>query len=356
MADRNLGFGIVGCGVIAPWHMAGIEAAKGAKLVAVCDAEEKKAKKLGQEKQVNYYTDLDKMLKQDDLNVICLCTPSSLHPGQAIAGAKAGKHIITEKPMATTLEKADEMINVCRQQKVKLACIFQRRATEPFRSVKQALEKQELGKIILGDCYLKYYRSQAYYDSAGWRGTWEFDGGGALMNQGIHMIDLLQWYMGEVETIYGSAQTLARRIEVEDTAVAVLKFRNGALGVIEGTTSVFPADIPHRLEIHGEKGSILIEGEGIKRWVTGGPDGEPVDKVEHREEDEKKKTKQAIVSPTSITTLGHQIQIQDMVDAVNEDRTPVVPGEEGRKSLEIILGIYESSKSGKPVRLPPPLL
>ena len=350
MDSKKLGFGIVGCGVIAPWHISGIEAARGAKLVAVCDDDEKKAKKLGKEKKVDYYTNLNKMLKRPDLDVVCLCTPSSMHPAQAVAAARAGKHIITEKPMATSLKQADRMIKAAKEKKVKLSCIFQRRVTEPFLSVKKALEKQQLGKLLLGDCYLKYYRSQAYYDSAGWRGPWEFDGGGALMNQGIHMIDLLQWYMGEVDTIYGYAETLARKIEVEDTCVAALKFKNGAIGVIEGTTSVFPPDIPHRIEIHGEKGSILIEGEGIKRWITGGPDGKPIDKVKSKKET--KKTKQAIAAPTSIDTLGHQIQIQDMVKAIKENKEPIVSGEEGRKSLEIILGIYKSSKSGKPVKLP----
>jgi len=350
MSNKKLGFGIVGCGVIAPWHISGIEAARGAKLIAVCDDEEKKAKKLGQGKKVDYYTSLNKMLKRPDLDVVSLCTPSSLHPAQAVAAARAGKHIITEKPMAISLKQADRMIKVAKEKKVKLACIFQRRVTEPFLSIKKALEKQPLGKLLLGDCYLKYYRSQAYYDSAGWRGTWEFDGGGALMNQGIHMIDLLQWYMGPVDTIYGYAETLARKIEVEDTCVAVLKFKNGAIGVIEGTTSVFPPDIPHRIEIHGEKGSILIGGEGIERWITGGPDGKPIDKLKSKKET--KKTKQAITSPTSIATLGHQIQVQDMVKAIKENREPIVSGEEGKKSLEIILGIYKSSKSGKPVKLP----
>ncbi|OGS21642.1 MAG: hypothetical protein A3J83_01400 [Elusimicrobia bacterium RIFOXYA2_FULL_40_6] len=345
--NRKIGFGIIGCGVIADWHIRGIENAQYAKLVAVCDANETKARNLGEKKKVDYYTKMEEMLKRQDLDVICICTPSSLHPEQAVLAANAGKHIITEKPMAITLEKADEMINACKKNRVKLATIFQRRVTEPFASIKKAFENNELGKLILGDCCLKYYRGQAYYDSAGWRGTWKFDGGGALMNQGIHMIDILQWLMGDVEEVFSYSKTLARKIEVEDTSVSVLNFKNGAVGIIECATSVFPSTIPHRLEVHGEKGSILFEGEGVKRWVTGGPDGEPVEKVGNIEN-----TGKSITSPTDISDAGHRIQIQDMVEAIKENRDPMVTGEEGRKALEIILAIYKSSKTGMPVKLP----
>lgn len=345
--EKKLGYGIVGCGVIAPFHLEGIAKTPETKLVAVCDFDSAKAKTTAEKWKVDYYTDFAEMLKRDDLDIISICTPTSLHPEQAIMAARAGKHVMTEKPMAINLEDADRMIAECRKQKVKLGCIFQRRVTEPFLSIKKALNDKELGKVLIGDIYLKYYRSQAYYDSADWRGTWEFDGGGALMNQGIHMIDLLQWYMGDIEEVSAYTGTLARKIEVEDTAVAILKFRNGALGILEGTTTVFPS-IPHRLEIHGEKGSIMVEGEGVKRWSTIGSDGKPADKVT----DDKTKTDQVITNPTDIAKYGHMLQIQDMVKAVLENREPSVQGDEGRKALEIILAIYESSKTGKAVRLP----
>jgi len=196
--------------------------------------------------------------------------------------------------------------------------MFQRRVTEPFATVKKLLDNGELGKLILGDLYMKYYRSQEYYDSGGWRGTWKFDGGDALMNQGIHMIDLLQWYMGPVESVFGYCKTLARKIEVEDTAAVVLKFKNGAIGVIEGTTSVYPPTIPHRLEIHGEHGTIMFSG----------------------------------TSPTDISWEGHQKMIAGMVEAIRQDREPIITGEEGKKALEIILAIYESAKTGREIKLP----
>ncbi|OGS22248.1 MAG: hypothetical protein A2252_06720 [Elusimicrobia bacterium RIFOXYA2_FULL_39_19] len=346
--EKEIGFGIIGCGTIASWHINGIENTKGAKLVAVCDRSEDKAKKTASEKNVDYYTGLGEMLKRKDLDVVCICTPSSLHTEQAIAAAQAGKHVITEKPMAITLEKANRMIDVCKKNKVKLSCVFQLRFTEPYAKIKKVIDSGELGKLTLGDCYLKYYRSQAYYDSAGWRGTWEFDGGGALMNQGIHMIDLLQWYMGPVESVFGHCKTLARKIEVEDTAAAVIKFKNGAIGVIEGTTSVFPSNIPHRLELHGDRGSIMFSGSGLARWEVEGPDGKVIDKLQ----DTAKETQKAITKPTDISWEGHQQVIGDMVSAIKENREPVVTGEDGKKALEIILAIYESSKTGKEIKLP----
>jgi predicted dehydrogenase len=346
---KEIGFGVIGCGVIAPWHIKGILNSKGMKLVAVSDNVQEKAKKLGEEYKVDWYTDYQKMLERKDLDVVSLCTPSSLHPEQAIASARAGKHILTEKPMAITLEAADEMIKVCKEEKVKLGGVFQRRVTEPFRKVKKDLEQGELGRIIMGDIYMKYYRSQEYYDSGDWRGSWEFDGGGCLMNQGIHIIDLLQWYMGPVDTVYGYAETLTRRIEVEDTAAAVLKFKNGAIGVIEGATSVYPPTLAHRIEIHGDKGTIMIEGEGIRKWSIMGENGEEVDKAKGEEEEGIGK---AITSPTDIGMEGHRRLITDMAEAIRDDREPLIPGEEARKALEIILAIYKSARTGKPIKLP----
>ena len=343
---EKVGFGIIGCGVIAPFHINGIKEVPQAELVAVCDEKEESAEKLAKENNVDYYTDYQEMLKRPDINVVCICTPSSLHPTQAIAAAEAGKHIITEKPMAITLEGADEMIMACRKNNVKLGVIFQRRVSDVFRKIKEGLDNGEIGKLILGDAYIKYYRSQAYYDSAGWRGTWKFDGGGALMNQCIHLIDLLSWFMGPVDTIYGYAATLARKIEVEDTSVAVLRFKNGSLGVIEGTTSVFPPSVPHRIELHGQKGSILIEGEDIRMWVVEDKEGKERDRLA-----EIKKSGKVSLKPFNFSK-GHLEQIKDMVDAIKEDREPIVNGEEGRKSIEIILAIYKSSRTGKPVKLP----
>ena len=249
--------------------------------------------------------------------------------------------------MTITLEDTDRMIEACQKAKVKLGVVFQLRFSDTFKKVKKAIKEGELGKLVLGDAYLKYYRSQDYYDSAGWRGTWEFDGGGALMNQGIHGVDLLQWLMGDVDTIYGHAHTLVHRIEVEDIAVAVLRFKNGALGVIEATTSVYPSTIPDRIEIHGEKGTIMVEGGAIVRWEIMGKDGALIDRREKIKEVAK-----AITSPTDFGMEEHARQIADMIESIREDREPLVNGVEGRKAVEIILSIYHSSKTKKPVKLP----
>jgi len=344
---RQVGFGVLGCGVASRWHIQGMEESPIARLVAVCDEVEEKARALAEKHGVKYYTDYKEFLNDPDVEVVSICTPSSLHPEQAILAARAGKHVLTEKPMAITLKDAERMIEECHKQGVKLGVIFQRRVIEPFRTVKKVVEAGELGRMVLGDAYIKYYRSQEYYDSGGWRGTWKYDGGGCLMNQGIHIIDLLCWFMGPVDTIFGFAETLARKIEVEDTAVAAIKFENGALGVIEGATSVFPPTIPHRIELHGDKGSIMIEGEGVIKWDVEGPDGSVVSKLDQIPKGEVR----PITSPTDISPEGHIKLVHDMAEAVLEDREPAIPGEEGIHALQVILGIYESARTGKPVKI-----
>jgi len=346
MKNGIVGWAVVGCGVISPWHIENVLKTQGVKLIAVCDIVEEKAREKAEKYGCEYYTDLEEMLKRDDIDCVSICTPSSLHPEMAILAAKYGKNVLTEKPMATKLERADAMIKACKDANVKLACIFQRRFQEPFVSIKKAVDSGEIGKLALADIYAKYYRSQAYYDSAGWRGTWEYDGGGALMNQGIHMIDQLLWMAGDVDEIYSVCRTQVHNIEVEDTAIATVKFKNGCVGIIEGTTSVYP-DVPHRLELHGSEGTIMLSGEGVSKWVVKGPDGNPVDKLVFGDG-----TNQALTNPTDISMQGHGIIIADLADAVRENRDPIITGSEGRKALEVILAIYESSKTGKPVKFP----
>lgn len=350
--DKEIGFGIVGCGVIMPFHLYGIaqNRDKGARLAAVCDSDEKKAGEASRKNNVRCYTDYKKFLEDPEIGVVCLCTPSSLHSGQAIEAARAGKHVLTEKPMAITVKAAEEMIRECRKAGVKLGVIFQKRFHENSVRIKKALGDNELGRIVLSDIYMKFHRSQEYYDSAGWRGTWEFDGGGALMNQGIHQVDLLQWLMGDVEEIFGYAEHLVRKIEVEDTSAAVLRFRNGAMGVIEGTTSVYPPTLPARIEIHGDKGSIMLEGDVIARWDVMGKDGSVLSRAgEVKKEIEQMKGQ--LGSTAGMSMEGHRKQIADFIESIKTGREPMINGEEGKKSLEIILGIYESARTKKPVKL-----
>jgi len=246
MKDGKFGWGIVGCGVIAPWHRGSVEHCPEAQVTAVCDIDEDKGRKFAAEsgEAVAFYKDYHDLVADKNVDILSVCTPSGAHGEVAIAAAQAGKHVLCEKPLEITLQKMDEMIGACRDRGVKLGCIFQRRTYESSKQVRAAIQRGELGKMVLGDAFLKYYRSQAYYNSAGWRGTWEWDGGGALMNQGVHGIDLLLWIMGDVESVYARTDHLVRDIAVEDTAVALLRYKNGAWGVVEGTTSVNPESRP----------------------------------------------------------------------------------------------------------------
>ena len=343
MKDK-FGYGIIGCGVIAPWHARAVNNLPNAELLAVCDIELPKAEKIKEEFGAQHaYQDLNDLLARDDIDVISICTPSGHHHEVAIAAARAGKHIMSEKPLDVTAEHLDAMIAAARGADVKLACIFQRRTSRLWQLVKQAVDEQRFGKLVLGSAYLKYFRSQEYYDSAGWRGTWALDGGGALMNQGVHLIDLFRWIMGPIDTIFSFADHLARKIEVEDTCVASIKFKSGAFGTLEGTTSVTPG-LNHRMELHGETGSIRIDGERIVAWAVPGEDKE---QIESQLSDN---IGDAASDPTAISADGHQMQIADLLDAINEDREPMVSGEEARKAVEFILAVYESARTGQPVR------
>lgn len=333
-------FGIIGCGVIGPWHARGITGAPDAELVAVCDVIQERADKLSADfGGVPTYTDYHVMLAEAGVDAVSVCVPSGMHGQVTMDAAKAGKHVMCEKPVEITLPKIDAMIKACKDANIKFGVIFQRRTSPMWNKVKKAVDDGLLGKMVLGDAYLKYFRSQDYYDSGDWRGTWELDGGGALMNQGVHCIDLQRWIMGPIDTVYANADHLVRDIEVEDTCCAVFKFKSGAFGVLEGTTSVVGMD--HKLEFHGNKGTIAVEGEKIVKW--------PV--KEEAEEEAKDTVGSAAADPKAISGDGHQIQIQDLCRAIIEDRDPMVGGEEARKAVEVILAIYESARTGLPVKM-----
>ena len=338
-------FGIVGCGVIAPWHARGITNTPEAELVAVCDVIQERADKLSADfGGAAVYTDYRKMLAKGGVDAVCVCVPSGLHGQVTIDAAKAGKHVMCEKPIEITLDKIDAMVAACANAKVKLGVIFQRRTSPVWHKIKKTVDEGKLGKMVLGDAYLKYYRSQEYYDSGDWRGTWELDGGGALMNQGVHGIDLLLWIMGRVKRVSAYARHLVRNIPVEDTAVAILEYETGALGVIQGTTSVTPGE-PTRWEFHGDDGTIVLQEASITKWHCG----------EEREAPEIQKVDSGgggVSDPTAIGAGGHMMLIQDLVNAIKEDREPMIPGREARRAVQLILAIYESERTGCPVDLP----
>ena len=321
-------FGIIGAGMIGPFHAEAISQLDEAELIGVATTREKTAKPFAEKFGAKvWYTDYHKLLRREDIDVVNICTPPFLNEEIAVAAARAGKHVIVEKPMAINLTEADRMITACRKSKVKLSVIFQTRFNESAQRIKKIIDEGKFGKLIMGDAYVKWFRTQEYYDSAAWRGTWDKEGGGALINQAIHTIDLLQWFMGEVDSLYALIDTAIHKIEVEDVAVAVLKFKSGAMGVIEGSTAIYPG-LPRRLGIHGERGEEKVRGFKDKKLGDTSSD------------------------PTHHSIENHKLQIRDFVEAVKEDREPFVSGLEGRKSLEIIRGIYKSVKNERSVKFP----
>jgi UDP-N-acetyl-2-amino-2-deoxyglucuronate dehydrogenase len=343
LAKEKLGFGIIGCGMISAWHAEAIAQIPQVRLVGVTDAVAELRTALASKYGVKSYDTVTEMLADPDIRIISVCTPSGLHASLAVQAAQAGKHVIVEKPMAINLKDADQIIETCERHRVKLGVISQLRFAPAIQQVKRALEAKMLGRLVLGDLYMKFNRTQEYYDQGAWRGTWEMDGGGALMNQGIHGVDLLRYLMGPVRSVTAHARTLARKIVVEDTAAAVLEFQDGALGVIEATTSVYPGST-RRLEINGDRGTIVLEENSIVRWDIEGQSPPPEVALG-------KTTGDTSSNPGAFGVEGHVCQIADMVDAVLNNRRPIVDGGEGRKALEIILAVYQSSSLKKLVFL-----
>jgi predicted dehydrogenase len=337
---NKLGFGIIGCGAISHMHADAVSEIEKAELIACTDVNGKSLKAFSEKYCITPYDDYKKMLADARVDVVSICTPSGLHKKFCIEAANAGKHIIVEKPMALTTADCDKIINACDKNNVKLEVISQNRFKKAFRLVKSLVEEGKLGRIVSADIYMKYYRSPEYYGASNWKGTWAMDGGGALMNQGIHGVDILLFIMGDVKSVYGYARTLARDIEVEDTASAVVEFKNGSLGVIQGTTSVTPG-YPRKMEINGTKGSIaLVEGD-ITVW-----DVEGIEKPEFEE------TKGSSHNdPMAFKIEGHVLQISDLIYAVENNSEPFVTHREGRRPVELITAIYESSKTGKRIDL-----
>ncbi len=343
------GFGIIGCGMIARFHAAAIEDVRGAKLVACCDVVPDSVDRFAAESGCKPYYKLNEMLADKDVDIVTVGTPSGAHQEPAVAAAKAGKHVIVEKPLEVTLKRCDAIIRACEANDVMLSTVFPSRFHDASRELKRAVDSGRFGRVTLADAYVKWYRSQAYYDSGAWRGTWKLDGGGALMNQAIHSVDLLTWLIGPVIEVRAETATLAHeRIEVEDTAVATLRFANGALGVIEASTAAYPGYLK-RIEVHGSEGSAVLEEEDIKVWDFARK--QKRDEVIHQRMKEHHSTGGGASDPTAIGHHGHARQFADVLEAIRRKRPPLVDAYEGRRSVEIITAIYESAKSGRPVRI-----
>src|SRR5919204_1138302 len=262
------GIAIIGCGMIARFHARALADLPGARIVALADSDLPRARKLADELGLgdNIYPDTAPLVARRDVDVVIVATPSGAHLEPAVAAAEAGKHVVVEKPLEVTLERCDRIIEACDRNRVQLCTIFPSRFADANRTLKAAVDAGRFGRLTLGETTCKWWRPQAYYDEGGWKGTRALDGGGALMNQAIHNVDLLQWLMGDATHVCGFTATLAHeRIEVEDTAVACLRFAGGALGVIQATTSVYPG-LPKTIAVHGDRGTVVIEQEDVLRW------------------------------------------------------------------------------------------
>lgn len=341
----KLGFALVGCGLVAPAHARALRELDGAELRVVCSRTEADVRRFAAEYGCQWTTSYAELLQRPDIDVVDLCTPQDTHRDLGVAAAQAGRHVVVEKPIEISVDRGRELIAACREQGQKLAVIFQSRRKKSLMVLKQAVDAGKLGRLLLGDAYVKWFRPQSYYDASAWRGTWAHEGGGALINQTSHSVDALQWIMGGVESVCAQvATTPVHQIEVDDLAVATVRFRNGALGVIEGSTALAPG-MPDRIEVHGEKGTVVVEGGKIRDW-----------QVEGMDEDEMKAMAEetsgsGAADPMAFPITWHKAQLQDMIDAIVQDREPEINGEEGLKALQVIEAIYASARCGRMVTL-----
>jgi len=341
-APRNFRIALVGCGRISRNHVEAISRIDGLELIAACDSVADRAKSLAEPLGIPWFNSYAKMLAEVDCDVVTIATPSGYHPEQGVLAAKAGRHVIVEKPMAISLRGADELVHACDAAGVHLFVVKQNRLNAAVQMLKRAVDRGRFGRLYMANCTVRWTRPQSYYDQAPWRGTWEFDGG-AFMNQASHYVDLIQWIVGPVDNVMAKTATLARKIETEDSGVAILRFRSGALGVIEVTMLTYPQNMEGSLTILGEKGTVKIGGMAVN-------------KVEHwqfADEDPDDEVARALDSnPPNVYGFGHEGYYRNVLAVLRGDAKPDTDGRAGRKSLELILGIYESAKTGCDVPLP----
>jgi UDP-N-acetyl-2-amino-2-deoxyglucuronate dehydrogenase len=314
----------------------------GLELVAASDQDAERAKSVAEPLGIPWFTSYEKMLAEVESDVVSICTPSGLHPAQGVLAAKSGRHVVTEKPMAISLKGADELVQACDANHVNLFVVKQNRLNEPVKMLKKAVDSGRFGRLYMASCTVFWSRPQEYYEQASWRGTWEFDGG-AFMNQASHYVDLIQWLMGPVESVMAKTATLARKIETEDSGVAVLRFRSGALGVIEVTMLTYPRNMEGSITLLGEKGTAKIGGTAVNM-------------VEHWEfadsQPEDERIRAMVSNPPNVYGYGHEGYYRNVLAVLRGEAKPETDGRGGRKSLELILGIYESAKTGRDVPLP----
>lgn len=334
--------GFVGCGRISANHFEALSNIDGLELVSVCDVVENRARAAGEKWGVPSFTSYEKMLAEVKCDVVSIATPSGMHPAHGAIAARAGKHVVSEKPMAISLASADELVRACDEAGVHLFVVKQNRLNATVQLVRRALDKGRFGRLYMANATVRWARPQEYYDQAKWRGTWEFDGG-AFMNQASHYVDLMQWFMGPVESVIAKTATMARRIEAEDSGAAVMKFRSGAIGVMEVTMLTYPKNYEGSITLLGERGTVRVGGTSVNR-------------IEHWQfadyDDDDRLVDSANTTPPSVYGFGHEPYYRNVLRVLRGEAAPDTDGRGGRKSLELILGIYESAKTGREVPLP----
>lgn len=343
ITDRKIRFAVVGCGRISKNHFEALEKhSDRTEVAAVCDIDPTALDVAMNRTGARGFNSLTKLLEESDADVVVLATPSGLHASQAIQIAEAGRHVMTEKPMATRWEDGKRMVQACDQADVRMFVVKQNRRNATLQLLKSAMVKGRFGRIYMVVVNVFWTRPQAYYDSAKWRGTWEFDGG-AFMNQASHYVDLLDWLIGPVESVQGYTGTLARNIEVEDTGVISIKWRNGALGSMNVTMLTYPKNLEGSITIIGEKGTVKVGGVAVNevlQWEFSEPD----------EDDQK--VKQASYETTSVYGFGHPLYYDNVINVMRGDVAPETDGREGLRSLELLIATYISARDGRRVSLP----
>lgn len=339
-------FVLVGSGHVGDVHARVISELENAELAAVIDKNEEVGRGYAERYGCNYYASVQEAIQKEDFSIASICTPSSSHCKIAEEFVKAGKHVIIEKPIDIDLRAVDELQELSRRNNVKICTIFQHRFDDSMIRVKKAIDEGRLGKLFFGACHTKWYRDDKYYAAGGWRGTWKYDGGGALINQSIHYIDLLLYFMGQASEIYGSCGTFAHKsIEVEDLGAALVKFKSGGIGIIEGTTAAYPG-LYAELSLYGEKGTLIIQNDRLVRYNVMGMTAD-----EEKYMLERKEIAVGASDAMSFSIEPHKREYQDMLRAIETGREPMVDCAEGRKSLEVVLSIYESWRKNLPVTL-----
>ena len=342
--SRPIRLMLLGCGRISERHAAAIQEHPELELIAVCDELPERARTAGEKYGVPAFSSYSAMLAETDADAAVLCTPSGLHPRHGIMAAERGLHVICEKPMATRLEEADQLVKTCDEAGVYLFVVKQNRLNPGVQLLKHAIELGRFGRVYMASVRVFWNRPQSYYDMAPWRGTWEFDGG-AFMNQASHYVDLIQWLMGPVESVSAKTATLGRRIETEDTGAAILRFRNGALGILETTMLTYPRNLEGSITILGERGTVQIGGTALNRVVEW-------EFAEYHDDDREAEALRVAPDPLSVYGSGHRPYYENVLRVLRGEAAPGTDGREGRKSLELILGIYESARTGREIHLP----